>query len=90
MPGTRESRRPFPREMLGLRPRSSMIERVLFDEEGETLRIRFRNLREYLYHGVPRAVFDALGKAASAGAFFNEAIKGRFRCEPLRRRFGPG
>ncbi|RDE07496.1 KTSC domain-containing protein [Sphingomonas aracearum] len=64
-----------------------MIERIVFDEEAETLRIRFRRSGEYLYSGVPRAIYEALSRAKSAGTFFNEAIKGRFACQPLRRRY---
>ena len=66
---------------------SSLIERIVFDDEAETLRIRFRRSGEYLYSGVPRAIYDALGKAKSAGTFFNEAIRGRFECTPVRRRY---
>lgn len=68
------------------RLRSSLIDRILFDDEAETLTITFRNARKYLYRGVPRATYDGLGKAASAGAFFNECVKGRYACEPLGRR----
>jgi hypothetical protein len=75
--------------MRAKRLRSSLIDRIVFDDEAETLAISFRNRRKYLYHGVPRAIYDALGKAQSAGAFFNDCIKGHFRCEPLGRRFRP-
>lgn len=76
--------------MLGFRPRrSSLIRRVLFDETSNTMSVSFSNSRQYTYHEVPRAVFDALTKAQSAGDFFNNTIRGRFRCEPVGRRFGP-
>lgn len=75
--------------MRAKRLHSSLIDRIAFDDEAETLAISFRNSRRYLYHGVPRAIYDALGKAQSAGAFFNEYVKGRFRCEPLNRRYRP-
>jgi hypothetical protein len=44
-----------------------------------------------VYSGVPRAIYDALKKAPSAGRFFNECIKRRFPCsyDPDRRRFRP-
>lgn len=66
-----------------------MIDRVVFDDEAGTLAISFRQSGKYIYHGVPRAIYDALAKAQSAGRFFNEAIKGRFRCEPARKRYRP-
>jgi hypothetical protein len=53
------------------------------------MNVSFSNSRQYVYHDVPRAFFDALTKAQSAGRFFNDAIRGRFRCEPAGRRFGP-
>lgn len=70
---------------------SSMIERVTFDDEEHTLYISFRQTGKYLYYHVPAIIFDELCKAGSAGAFFNERIKGHFACRraPERRRFGP-
>ena len=75
--------------MRAIRPRSSLIDRVLYDEEAGTLAVTFRNTRRYIYSGVPRAVYDAFKKAGSAGEFFNDAVKGRFPCRPVdqRRRY---
>lgn len=66
--------------------RSSLIRRILFDEDANRLTVAFRQsgLR-YVYEGVPRAMYDALGRATSAGQFFNEHIKGRYAC-----RLAPG
>jgi hypothetical protein len=66
--------------MRAVRLRSSMIERALFDEGARELTICFKAGRKYVYSDVPRAVFDALKTAASAGAYFNNCIKGRFDC----------
>ncbi len=77
--------------MRAARLSSSVIARVAYDEEAETLSIWFRETGRYLYRGVPRAIYEALKQAPSAGRFFNEHIKRRFRCEPdpARRRFRP-
>ena len=75
--------------MRAKRLHSSMIERILFDDEAETLTICFRQSGRYIYSEVPRAIYDAFAKAASAGAYFNECIKGRFPCRPERRRHRP-
>ena len=77
--------------MRAARLNSSMIDRVLFDEEAAELVVCFRAGRKHIYSGVPRAIFDALRSAASAGAYFNRCIKGRFACraDPERRRFRP-
>lgn len=72
--------------------RSSMINRIVFDDEAGTLQVSFRSGLKYIYDGVPRAIYDALGRAASAGRYFNEHVKGRFPCRPDpagRRRYGP-
>lgn len=76
--------------MRAIRLRSAMIDRALFDEGSQELTICFKEGRKYIYSGVPRAVFDALKTAASAGAYFNQCIKGRFACRPEPRRFRPG
>ena len=67
---------------------SSAIERICWDEG--SLDIRFRGSGRYVYHGVPEVVFEELRDALSAGRYFNERIKGRYRCEydPDRRRYG--
>lgn len=77
--------------MRAARLSSSLIDRAFFDEEAAELTICFRDSRKYIYSGVPCAIYDALKSAASAGAYFNRCIKGRFACrpDPERRRFRP-
>jgi hypothetical protein len=77
--------------MLARRLNSSLIDRIAFDEEAETLSIWFRASGKYVYYAVPRALYDTLGRAGSAGRFFNEAIKGKFECrfDPARRKHRP-
>ena len=77
--------------MRAARLSSSMIDRVLFDDQAGELIVCFRDSGKYIYSGVPRAIYDSLRNAASAGAYFNRCIKGRFRCrpDPERRRFRP-
>lgn len=72
-------------------PQSSIIDRIIYDDEARTLCISFRDTGKYVYEGVPAALFEAFCRAASAGIFFNERIKDRyrFRRDPERRRFGP-
>lgn len=77
--------------MRAARLRSSMIDRILFDEDAGELTICFKGSGKYIYSGVPQAIYDALRGAASAGAYFNRCIKGRFSCraDPERKRFRP-
>ena len=77
--------------MRAKRLRSSLIDRIVFDDEHGTLAVWFRNSRRHVYEGVPRAVYDAFGKASSAGRFFNECVKGRFpgHPDPAVKRYRP-
>lgn len=77
--------------MLAARLSSSVIERIVYDEEAGALFICFRETGRYLYSGVPRAIYEGLKKAPSPGRYFNECIKRRFPCrpDPERRRFRP-
>ena len=70
---------------------SSVIERVAYDEEARALVISFRETGRYIYSEVPRAIYEGLRKAPSAGRYFNQCIKRRFPCrpDPERRRFRP-
>lgn len=70
---------------------SSMIERVAYDDEAQSLWVSFRQTGKYVYYDVPAAIFDGLCKASSIGTFLNTQIKGRFRCrrDPERKRYGP-
>ncbi len=70
---------------------SSLIARIVHDEEERTLRVCFRHGPVYVYHDVPAHEFEALKTAPSAGRYYNNCIKGRYRCsfDPDRRRYGP-
>ena len=70
---------------------STMIRRVVFDDDRETLLVSFRSGLRYVYEGVPRAIYDGLHMAASAGRFFNDHVKGRYPChpDPSQRRYRP-
>ena len=71
---------------------SSVIARVAYDEEERALSIWFRETGRYIYSDVPKAIYEALCRAPSAGRFYNEFIRRRFPCrpDPERRKFRPG
>jgi hypothetical protein len=77
--------------MRAARLKSSMIERICYDDEAGSLSIWFKATGRYVYEGVPAAAYEALKAARSAGAYFNQCIKGRYRCrfDPDRKRYGP-
>jgi len=58
---------------------SSAIRWFVYDAARRRLDIRFTNGRRYSYHDVPPDVADALDGASSKGAYFNEAIRDRYR-----------
>ncbi len=54
---------------------SSPIAHVAYDDHGQHLHIEFRDGSAYIYHGVPRPVYDELLRAHSQGAYFNKNIR---------------
>jgi hypothetical protein len=70
---------------------SSVIARIAYDEEAKALSIWFRETGRYIYSDVPKAIYEGLKKAPSAGRYFNQCIKRRYPCrpDPERRRFRP-
>ncbi|MBB3692307.1 KTSC domain-containing protein [Sphingomonas sp. BK580] len=71
------------------RPASSLIERLVYDDDTRTLFVTFRAGRRYAYRDVPRTTYDALVGAPSAGAYFNAEVRDRFEGAPAdgRRRY---
>ena len=77
--------------MRAKRLNSSMIDRIVFDDDAHTLSVSFRGSgRRYTYLDVPRSIYDALARAGSAGRYFNEYVKGRFHCVSDRKRYPLG
>lgn len=78
--------------MRACRPKSSLIERITFDEAARELVVVFPDCRRYAYDGVPIEVFRELCRAASPGRFYNQRIKGSFPCRDVstRKRYRPG
>jgi hypothetical protein len=77
--------------MRAARLSSSVIDRVAYDEDEGALSIWFRETGRYIYSNVPRAIYEGLKTAPSAGRYFNQCIKRRFPCrpDPERKRFRP-
>ncbi len=60
---------------------SSTLRTTAYDESLALLRLEFRSRAVYDYFGVPAAVHEALMRAPSIGACFNEVIRGCFPYE---------
>jgi hypothetical protein len=54
---------------------SSNIEAVRYDENTQELHVQFLSGGYYVYHDVPRGIFDELLSAPSKGSFLNREIK---------------
>jgi hypothetical protein len=55
---------------------SSNIEAIGYDDDALELHVRFLSGGYYIYHNVPRQIFDDLMSAPSKGSFLNREIKG--------------
>jgi len=58
---------------------SSNIEAIGYDGDSQELHIRFLSSASYIYHGVPRQVFDELVNAPSKGSFLNREVKNVYK-----------
>jgi len=57
---------------------SSSLRSIGYQSRTSTLEVEFVNGGVYRYKRVPQAVVDALMKAESLGAFFNENVRDRY------------
>jgi hypothetical protein len=62
---------------------SKGIDWVAYDEEAQTLDVRFASSGTYRYFDVPSATYDWLLRAPSKGRFVNRLVKDRYRYERL-------
>jgi len=63
---------------------SSLIRTARYWPEHRALELSLSGGRRYLYLGVPARIAEQFAEAPSKGHFFNQAIRGRFDCHPLR------
>ena len=58
---------------------SSDLHEVGYDERFALLQIRFNSGAIYEYYDVPRNIYIGLITASSAGKYFHEYVKGKYR-----------
>ncbi len=63
---------------------SSLIRGARYWPDHRALELSLSSGRRYLYLGVPAEVAEGFVKAPSKGSYFNQAIRGRFDCHPLK------
>lgn len=57
---------------------SSNIESVGYNEESQSLMVKFRSGSSYAYDGIPQSVYDAFMASDSKGRFFSAYIRGKY------------
>ena len=57
---------------------STVIDKMIYDEAANTLRVVFVSGDVYQSHKVPAAVYNAIKKASSKGRYLNKFIKGNY------------
>jgi hypothetical protein len=62
---------------------SSVVSKMLYNEETETLRIVYVSGMVYDYKNVPLEVYQAMKTSGSKGTFLNKHIKGNFEFEKI-------
>lgn len=62
---------------------SSGIREAVYSADRRELQITFTSGRSFAYREVPQAIHEAFMASPSRGAFFNIAIRGRFRFHEL-------
>ena len=62
---------------------SSNVEAIGYDEDSQTLYVRFLNNTLYIYKGVPIGEFDGLRNAPSIGSYLHRNIKNLFSYERI-------
>ncbi len=64
-------------------PRSSLIQRAVYDPAKQTLAVTFATGRTYLYFGVPADVYAEFATAPSQGQCFNWRIRDQYEFREL-------
>lgn len=64
-------------------PRSSLVQRAIYDAEKHMLAVTFTTGRTYLYFGVPTDVYSEFMTASSQGQYFNLHIRDAYECREI-------
>jgi len=62
---------------------SSFVKNVAWDEDSESLFIRFNSGTTWVYFGVPRNVYSELIKSPSVGQYFNINIRNLYSSQRI-------
>ncbi|MGV3601594.1 MAG: KTSC domain-containing protein [Dyadobacter fermentans] len=62
---------------------STVVEKMIYNEDKQTLRIVYVSGMVYDYKNVPWEVYQAMKTSGSKGTFLNKHIKGNFEFEKV-------
>jgi hypothetical protein len=62
---------------------SSFVKNVAWDEDSESLFIRFNSGTTWVYFGVPRNIYSELIKSPSVGQYFNVNIRNLYSSQRI-------
>jgi len=58
---------------------STNVQAIGYDDATQDLHVQFVDGGSYIYHQVPRNIFDAFMGAPSKGSFFNREVRGIYQ-----------
>ena len=64
-------------------PRSSLIQRAIYDPAEQTLAVTFTTGRTYLYFRLPADMYSEFATAPSQGQYFNWRIRDQYEFREL-------
>jgi hypothetical protein len=67
-----------------MRPKSSAVQQIDYDEATNTLDVTFASGQRYQYKDVPRERYRAIGNAESVGRYLAEHIKPHYTAEHIQ------
>lgn len=66
---------------------SSFITNVAWDEDSESLMIKFNSGTTWVYYNVPESVYISLIRAESVGSYFNNNIRDLYSSQRINYKF---
>jgi len=65
---------------------SSFIKNVSWDPNSEVLLVQFSSGSTWMYHGVPKEVYESLVRSPSVGEYFNKNIRNKYICQTINKK----
>jgi hypothetical protein len=66
---------------------SSFIKNVAWDDDSESLLVKFNSGTTWVYFGVPENIYNSMIKATSVGAYFNKNVRDNYSSQRINYSF---